>query len=241
MEAERLAIVVATHLRPALLPTVVQAWANTAPGYRALHVLVNHPDGAATLDALPERCRVTHTGRTPEHAGCMARTWNLALQWAFRDPEVAWCLCAMDDTQPLPGWPAVVASRDADLYLAPAGDAAFLLNRRALREVGWFDERFAVIGFQEWDWEALRALGADRVVLEDAHGWTVNGIGLTGFWQANVDASRRSMDHQERNRAWLAEKWGAAADSGGGFWGAATTGPGPRVPELEPYPWFDRG
>lgn len=241
VEYGRLAVTVVTHSRP--VARAVAAWAATLPDYRSMRVVVNHPLGAEGLEP-PRRCEVVRSWRPPEHPGCMSEVWNQAMVLAFRDPAVDWLLCAMDDCFPEPGWSAVVARHDADLYLAPAGDTAFLLNRRAFGKVGWFDEVFRVIGYQEWDWEAraVKALGADRVVIEDLHGWTVNGIGLREKWVSSSSSSVRDKRWQWLNRAWLETKWGGiGAGSGEAFWAAAMAGPGPVVPEVDWYPWVDRG
>ncbi len=240
----KLVITIATHNRPAYLQVCANAWASTAPTYRQMRVIVNHPDGDAGFKP-PERCHVLHTGRPPEHVGCIARTWNLAMLWAFRDPEVEWLLCSFDDVSVAPGWAAVLERRDADLYLAPASDICFLMNREVLRRAGWNDERFPVMAYDAWDWQAraVRALGAERVVIEDDHGWGVNPIGLRQFWGhigGGGAPTSRKLGYEAVNQAWLAEKWGTGA-VGAGFWHDAMTGPGPRVPEINWYPWFDRG
>jgi len=242
---ERMDIVIVTHNRSAMLQELALAWAATAPTYHAMRIITYNPAGVAAFKPLP-RCEVARLWWPPEHVGCMAKMWNLAMIWAFRDPEVEWLLCSMDDTEVSAGWPELLASRDADLYLAPASDLCFLLNRRALRLAGWFDERFPVIGYQDWDWEAraVRALGACRVVVEDQHGWVVNPIGLSAFWRhagGGATPTTRDMRHQHQARAWLEEKWGNDASHGADFWNRAMAGPGPKVPEVEWYPWFDRG
>ncbi len=186
------AVVIVTWNRLENLAECAWSWATTMSNYRAMYVIANHPystgqkmttywhltgtlpDGVwpvlgnETDDSVfspPPHCLVVNTGRPFEHAGNLAQSWNLGMTWAFRDPKVEWLLCSQDDVEALPGWQERVASFDADLYLSPCGDNVFLFNRRALREVGWFDERYTTIGFHEWDWKAraILALGRDRV------------------------------------------------------------------------------
>lgn len=244
-DLSRVAIVISTHNRPAYLHACAKGWVDSAPNYWAMHVLVHHPDGAAGFE-LPPRARVISTGRVPEHAGCMSKTWNLGMQWAFRDPEVEWCLCSMDDAVISPGWPEVVGKykHDCDLFMAPAGDLVFLLNRRALREVGWFDERFPLVAFQEWDWEAraIKALGLSRVSIDDAHGWHHNGIGLGAYWAHLGDGGAQTSCNRAFDGVackWLQDKWGMDMWS---FKHMLASGQitEPKAPEIEWYPWFPR-
>jgi hypothetical protein len=214
----------------------------TIPTYRHLYLLAGHPETGRGVE-LPERSQVISMGRTPESAGHMSRTWNTAMLWAFRDPEVEWLLCSMDDVEVQVGWVELISQHDADLYVAPAGDLAFLFNRKVLREVGWFDERFVVNGFQEWDWQAraIRGLSKDRVSISDAHGWSHHPIGLDRHWQ-HMDRgtpTTQNMQAQGFNRTWLETKWGCGFASVIGMLASGEI-PEPKVNEMEWYPWFAR-
>ena len=242
IDFSKVAVAISTHNRPPQLIECVRQWVETLPDYRAMHVIVNHPDGARGF-VPPPRCQIIQSGRVPEHVGCMAKTWNLAMQWGFRDPEVEWLLCSMDDVVITPGWPMLLTFYDADLYMAPAGDIVFLMNRRALRLAGWFDERFPVIGFQEWDWtaRAIRRLGLNRVSLDDAHGWHHNTIGLAAHWvHVGSNHTLRDMRFQGVSERWLEQKWGMPMLNVIGMISSGDI-PEPTVPEIDFYPWFDRG
>lgn len=246
VDPRKLVIAISTHLRPVPLRMTAHLWAGTCPDYRHMYVIVNHPNGAWGFDSgvRPERCTVLQTPRVPEHPGCMAKTWNLAMQWAFGDPEVEWLLCSMDDVAVREGWLPRVNDHAYDVYLAPCGDLVFLFNRRVFRRVGWFDERFPVIGFQEWDWEArvLRAMGRDRVMLEDGHGWNINPIGLHNDWMHTGDLcpTFRDTSYQDRNERWLLTKW-AMRDPRQfvDMMASGVVGPS-SLPEIDWYPWFKR-
>lgn len=238
----RMVIAIVTWNRPAKLQALARTLSATAPDYRGMYVIVNHPDGAVGFDP-PFRCRVVNSGRPPEHPGCMAKSWNLAMLWAFRDPEVEWLLCAMDDLEVSPGWADCLGRYDASLYLAPAGDVGFLFNRDTLRKVGWFDERFPTIGFQEWDWQvrAIKGLGTAQVSIEDAHGWRHNPVGLSGHW-----AHYGTAENRQRNplwepiaAGWLTQKWGRGI---GDVIAMLASGDiaDPLIAEIDWYPWFQR-
>jgi hypothetical protein len=243
VDPSKLVIAVSTHLRPVPLRVTVKLWRESCPDYRRMYVVVNHPDGAAGFEP-PERCRIIHTGRVPQHPGCMSRTWNLAMQWAFQDPEVEWLLCSMDDVGVRQGWLDLVNRHAFQFYLAPCGDLVFLLHREVFRRVGWFDERFVVMGFQEWDWEArvLRALGVERVMMEDGHGWNHNAIGLHNYWFHTGDfaPTHRDTSCQMLNEYWLHRKWGLHATRHFVDMMASGVVRECPTPEIDWYPWFSR-
>lgn len=238
-------IAIVTHNRPAMLSRCLHRWAETAPAYRQIHVVLNHPDGIRGVTP-PPRTELIPTGRPPEHPGCMAKAWNLAMLWAFRDAETEWLLCSMDDVEVRDGdWPLLVNAVDRDLYLAPAGDLVFLLNRAVLRDVGWFDERFPVVAFQEWDWQArcIRRRGLDRVSIWDTHGWNHNPVGLERCWfhdDRSVAMEPCGRDWDRQAGVWLEQKWGLCLSN---FARMMVFGDvlEPTHGEVEWYPWFDRG
>lgn len=242
IDFHKVAIAITTHNRPEYAQLCTQQWAATTD-YRQMFLLVNHPDGAKGV-TLPPHCEVIHVGRIPEHGGCMAQTWNTAFHWAFRDPEIEWLICSMDDAVITPGWPPLLDRYEADLYQAPAGDLVFMLNWEAFRKIGWFDERFRLIGFQEWDFmaRAVRALGLDRVSLEDAHGWCHNPIGLSTHWihrGGGAAATTRRGDLMGHAQEWLQQKWGMTHYDFVGMMNGGNIKE-PQVPEIDWYPWFGR-
>lgn len=240
----KLDIAVVTHNRPVMLQRCINRWAETAPSYRDMYVILNHPEGARGVQP-PPRCSLVPTGRIPEHPGCMSKAWNLAMQWAFRDAETEWLLCSMDDLEVRDrDWPYLVNAVDRDLYMAPAGDLCFLMNRTVLRKVGWYDERFPVVAFQEWDWEAraIKQLGEERVSIHDTHGWGYNPVGLEQCWFHDYRANDIESCGRMADRAagiWLEQKWGLCLSD---FAKMMHSGIilDPMQPEVDWYPWFPR-
>jgi hypothetical protein len=252
----KLAIAIVTHRRPKEVQHTLRTALASVPGYRVLYVLGNHPDdqagiGKLVVETKDARVQFLPTGRIPEHGGRLAESWNTAFQWAFRDPEVEWLWCMHDDLDITPGWSDLVHGRDADVYVAPFGDTCFLLNRRAFREVGWFDERFTVRAYQDTDWElrAVWKLGRDRVVLENeirppkALKWvSLNPIGLLNHWRLaqTFDDSPAKIDKDKPGLFWLKEKWDNARGVTPIDFDKAVA-EGPAIPDIDFYPWFDRG
>lgn len=245
VDPARTVIAISTHYRPVQLRVAAKLWRETCPDYRRMYVFVNHPKGAEGFDPefRPPRCIVLSTSRVPEHPGCMSKTWNLAMQWAFGDPNVEWLLCSMDDVGIRAGWLDLINLHpEFQFFLAPCGDTVFLMHRQVLRKVGWFDERFAVMGFQEWDYEArvLRELGRDQVMMEDGHGWNINAIGLHNYWFHTGDfcQTHRDTRYQHLNERYLTMKW--AVRDVQHFVEVMNSGKKPPMtcPEWNWYPWF---
>lgn len=204
------------HKRHEMLQASLNMWAETIPGYRWMVVIANHP---TTLNGivLPDRAVPVQTGRVSFHAGCLSESWNMGLLWTFGlHPDTEWVILSQDDVKITPGWLEVVNAYDADSYNAPAGDMVMLINRRAFREVGWFDEHIRTIGGQDMDWiaRAVAVLGQERVVSEDYHGWRYNPIGLEAFWEsakgkATPGASYYAGgDLDTKLKAHMLSKWG---------------------------------
>lgn len=236
----RLAIAVVTWKRPNDLNRALHAWTATLPTYRAGYIIANHPESVNADTYIPPRYLIVPSGRPPEHAGNLSQSWNLAMLWAFRDPDVEWLMCSQDDVDIRPGWvEAIQNNPERDLYLAPAGDRVFLFNRTVLKAVGWFDERYTTIGYHEWDWQArvIRACSSDRISIEDAHGWSVNAFGLSQFWRTKEDPENgyKCERHIGRNYSWMHEKWGVSLNGV-----IPHSIPEPRIGEIEWYPWFQR-
>lgn len=240
IDYSKLSLAIVTWNRPGNLRKCLASWIDTLPKYRATYV-VNNGEEIEGWSEVSGRWSVIATGRPPEHVGNLAQSWNLAMLWAFRDSDVEWLLCSQDDMEAKSGWTDIIDGTSArDLYLAPAGDRAFLLHRSVLREVGWFDERYTTIGYQEWDWQmrALRALGKDRLSIEDAHGWYINPIDLGEYWTCQLpEGGPKSQQYVERNRLWMEQKWNGADLKGLLACGKAID---PMYAEVEWYPWFLR-
>lgn len=247
---EKLAIAIVTHNRPAIAQQTIDGALRSVPNYRACYLIGNHPLDESTigqtfLAANDLRRRFISTGRIPEHTGRLAESWNLAMQWAFRDPEVEWLWCMHDDITIQPGWSEKVIARPAELYSAPFGDMCFLFSRHAFEEVGWFDERYTGIGYQDNDWITLATwkLGKDNVVSENECNipkigltWIIhNPIGLKDYWQGR----EAMVDRKAVGFLWYERRWRNAWLDRRMDWIKAIK-LGPAEPDFEWYPWFDR-
>jgi len=119
-----LSVVVVGHTRRDRLQHTLDQLEMTLPEYRAIYVVANHP---TTLDGIRLLFRTTPlpTSRVPEHEGNLTESWNLGMQWVFRDPAIEWCLCCQDDVELVSGWPASVARETRTCTSLRAGTPSF--------------------------------------------------------------------------------------------------------------------
>ena len=139
-------------------------------------VISNHPD----VEIYPENQRANlktliNATRSPNSWGYLARDWNFGLLDSFvnwRNPnQTDWCVLAQNDVEWIEGWDEYLrANTQYDFISQPRGDQSMALNIRAVREIGFFDERFSALQFQEFDYfyRAIRHLG-ERASINDDH------------------------------------------------------------------------
>jgi hypothetical protein len=165
-------------------------WQSThRPEELEVTVLANHPD--VVID--PENARtnlqvkVNHTRST--HAwGYLARDWNYGILDAFGTWQnlrgTEWCVLAQNDVEWLDGWDDFLRAEDRfDMITQARGDQAIALNIDAVKKVGFFDERFTTLHFQELDY-FIRSIFSliDRVSINDDHPSVEPGQTVESSW-----------------------------------------------------------
>jgi hypothetical protein len=245
----KLAIAIVTHNRPEIVKETINKVLCSIPYFKTCYLIGNHPDdranaGSEFLSIGDPRRQFISTGRILEHQGRLAESWNTAIQWAFRDPEIEWLWCMHDDVNIFPGWFDLITQRQAELYVAPFGDMCFLFSRHAFEKVGWFDERYTEIGYQDNDWftRATWKLGEAKIVMENTFNFpgmaylewiSVNSIGLLNYWQPR----QRFTDRKGAGYGWYRSRWIDTFTDKGLDWAKAST-QGPTVSDINWYPWF---
>ncbi len=187
-------------------------------------VLSNHPE--VTIDESNQRdnLRVIVNTTRPEGArGYLARDWNFGILDAFGDwtnaRETLWCVLAQNDVIWVQGWDRALRNEDRfDLISQPTGDQAIALNIDAVRQIGFFDERFSIISCQEHDFLTRAALALrERASINDDHGasllassWNPIGelftVATNSYAVADDDAPQSNFFGGELFRL-LASKW----------------------------------
>lgn len=172
----RIAAYIVTYRRPEVLQRAVDSfWRGVHDPRRVtLTVLNNHSDFTPPSSSGP--LRVVHNDVRPDDAwGYLARDWNWCLLDAFggwRGSDVEWCVLSQNDVEWLPDWQRRLdaVGPGTDFFSQPRGDQSMGFRLDALREVGFFDERFTTLGYQEQDYftRAAIALGP-RASINDDH------------------------------------------------------------------------
>lgn len=200
-------IYIVTYNRQKALNKSIRLYLESLPFVPPITVISNHSK-CLIDDDLKQYVKVIDNVLRPDESwGYLARNWNQCFQLGLVDHE--WLLCSQDDVIINPGWLELVDSTNFDFYSAPLGDTRFLLNRSAFRRVGWFDERFCGLGFQEHDY-LMRVLNLipESASIVDQHKQTIrhNSVGLENYWfqpEERVGFSKvEQVGGQDHGRFW---------------------------------------
>jgi hypothetical protein len=252
----RICVYIVTYKKPEVLAENLQTlYAGLAsPDDVEVTVLSNHPD-VEIPKGLPAKPRVVINTVRPLNAwGYLSRDWNWGLLDCFetwRGSGAEWCVLAQNDVTWLPEWDArLSAIEDRDFITQPRGDQAMAFRLPAVNQIGFFDERFCTLHFQEQDYflRAIAHLGERAAINDDHHEfsfWHPTGDVMTrptlaGFDDFDDTVHTRKTHDELQNL--LLNKWGATDVYQ--LWDRElfhlliTTG-GLRLPkELDLYPFF---
>jgi hypothetical protein len=150
-------------------------------------VLANHPDVALESENRHKNLRVViNATRMPHAWGHLSQDWNYALLDAFKrhdNPDsVDWAILAQNDVEWVDGWDEWVRNnKEYDFVSQPRGDQCLLFNIEAVRTIGFFDENFATILYQEIDYFVRAVMeNPSRISINDdhhVHNFTINPVG----------------------------------------------------------------
>jgi len=139
-------------------------------------IISNHPDVRIDTENQRENLHVIiNSTRANNSWGNLAKDWNFGIIDGFRNwqnPEfVDWVLLAQNDVQWKEGWISKLEeSSHLDFISQPRGDQVLAITIKAIREIGFFDERFSTLHYQEADYfiRSIIHLG-DRSSINDDH------------------------------------------------------------------------
>ena len=139
-------------------------------------VISNYP----SVEIYPENKRdnlrvIINTTRMPNAWGYLSRDWNFCILDAFYNysnpNNTDWVVLAQNDVTWCDGWDSWVRkNKKYDFLSQPRGDQSMLLNIDCVKKVGFFDERFSQISYQENDYfrRCILTLGK-RCSINDDH------------------------------------------------------------------------
>jgi hypothetical protein len=219
----RICVYIVTYKKPEVLAENLRTlYAGlTAPDDVSVTVLSNHPE-VEIPDDLPAQPRVVINATRPTNAwGYLSRDWNWGLLDCFgtwRGSAAEWCVLAQNDVTWLDEWDKrLSAMTDYDFITQPTGDQAMAFRIAAVRAIGFFDERFSTLHYQEQDYflRAILALGGRAAINDDHHPWSswcptgevITHRAMAGF-APDDDTLHTTKTHYELGNL-LLNKWGA--------------------------------
>lgn len=253
----KLRLYIVTYKKPEVLnQNLASLWKGISPGHDLeVTVLSNHP----VVQIEPENQRpglrvLINTVRSAHAWGYLSRDWNFGLVDGFRawnNPDaVDWVVLAQNDVVWKDGWMDYLAGvNHLDFISQPRGDQAMAFRIEAVRKIGFFDERFSTLHFQEIDYfyRAVLALG-QRASINDDHLGEMsefNPVGCRLIAPSAAGVEEADNLHTARFSAELGclfrTKWRLPAlarihDLRGFAQRSADAGPRPR--EVNWYPFF---
>lgn len=244
---QNLGIWIVTYNRPDELNANIRSLRESVGDLFQINVISNHTQ--VRLDEDYGNIRVIqNTLRPDESWGYLARNWNQCYYLGLAEHENI--LVSQDDMVYRPGWLELINSCERyDFYSAPIGDLAHLTSRAAFLAVGWWDERFVGIDYQDYDYlnRVHNRIPQSSSVVDRGLELSWNDIGLCDHWigHGNKGSGDRPRGdhkaHNRMNRHWYGAKRGLDVSNN------------PRchkdkrwrdinipsvIPEIDWYPWF---
>lgn len=185
--------------------------ATRQPNDISVTVISNHPDIVIDEENNRNNLRVIINGtRALNSWGYLGRDWNFGILDCFtnwRNPNnIKWCVLAQNDVEWVDGWDEFLRNNEKyDFISQPTGDQSMAININGVRKVGFFDERFCTLHFQELDYfsRAIIKLGS-RVSINDDHvgeesAWNPVGCVITEKTAYGID---HSTDDLHTPKSW---------------------------------------
>lgn len=178
-------------------------------------ILANHPEVVIDPDNHRPCLTVTLNTTRPTNAWAyLSRDWNFALLDAFHDSDnsrgTSWAVLAQNDVVWVPGWDSVLRKETRfDFISQPRGDQMMAFRIEALRIIGFFDERFCTLHFQEIDYfyRAILKLGIRASIYDDHCGpWSLWNPLEVPLIEPTYSASDPGRFHRQLS-SWLMHKW----------------------------------
>jgi hypothetical protein len=209
-----LSIWVNTYNRPDELNANLKSLQSSVGDLFEVNVISNH----SKVDLREEygNLKVYHNTLRPDHSwGYLSRNWNQCYYLGLESHK--YVLVTQDDMIFKDGWLELINDNDPyGFYSAPIGDLAHLTCRDTFLNVGWWDERFVGIDFQDYDYinRVLTAQDVNPSIVDKGLELYKNDIGLAKYWlgkgfDGTLDRPRGAEKvHNRMNRMLLGKKKG---------------------------------
>lgn len=227
--------------------STVEQWFESFP-FKKCIIIANH--SGQSLDRFSSKVRPYITiwdnvFRPDFMMGSLAQCWNTCYLNTFL--EYDWAVCSQDDMDIRVGWDSLINNNlTYNTFFAPIGDMVHFQSRRGFSEVGWWDERFRLVGYSEHDYMLRNIQDQPKnVSICDNHKWELhyNDIGLSDYLTESPRTSEIMVTRKECNTLQETREgtfnmlWGADRDH---VFETRQFDIKKKVPDIDWYPSFTR-
>lgn len=148
--------------RKEIINVVASSWLNTFD-FKRINFITNH--SSITIDdfdnSLKNKIKIWNNClRHDLSRGPITRNINQSYVHTFLSSK-KYCIVAHDSYYAEKGWDEIIKNTNYDFYSAPQGDGFHIMTLEGLKKYGWWDERYATMGWHEIDYLA-RVLITDK-------------------------------------------------------------------------------
>lgn len=248
LEQGNFGVWIITYNRPNELKENIKSLRSSMPDWVPINVISNHSK-ICDLSEFKDVKVYMNTLRPDESGGHLSRSWNQCYYLGLSKTENI--LVSQDDVLYKQGWFEKITSTNYGFYSAPFGGICHITSREAFLRIGWWDERFVGIDFEDYDYLTRvfhNYKDKSSVVEQGEEIRTWNDINLSAYWTGEGfrgDGSDRPRGdekaHHRFNRVWYAKKRGIDVSKvvkchKDKHWRNYSIAP--VIEEIDWYPWF---
>ena len=165
----------------------------------------------------PGPAKAFHNTLRPDWStGYLSRSWNQAILWGFQStiaPQTEWICLLQGDVMLHRDWYSTfqtMVRNNVKFFAAGPGDQTVFIHIDAFRKIGFWDERFAGIGYHEFDYFIRAFLRMGKQAAIEGHGDQLNWnwTDLPLIERQSGDRSGHTMRLNPQLYGHLARKWG---------------------------------
>ena len=197
-------------------------WANTKNTKDIeVTILANHPDIKIQRKNKRKNLKIiTNNTRMPNAWGNLSKDWNFCILDCFKSIQnpnnIDWCVLAQNDITWIKDWDEWLRkNKTYDLVTQPTGDQIIALNIKAVKNIGFFDERLTTLHFHEIDY-FIRALihYEKHISINDnhkLHNLSINSVGNkiinSSFSGFSTDETLHNRKNWQESCNFINKKW----------------------------------
>ncbi len=241
--------------RKHVINSICKAWLDSFP-FTKINIIVNNStiDENVFDESIRDRLKLwKNVMRHDVSRGPITKNINQAYIHTFLSKK-KYCVFIHDDLMPREDWFVPIINSDYHFYMVYC-DQFQIQTVKGLQSVGWWDERYATLGWHEIDymnraWRASQSDKSFKTSLIDAHaafpheyfvdGKSYNSVGLENYmWRLDHTTvpqigPTKNQYFSDQQQLWNKIKWQGHAP-----WSKHSLDNGPSVDEINWYPWLN--